>query len=439
MLIFTNGHKNSIKNLLKLIDKFCNASGQMLNPAKSKVFFSDKISGVRRTVILDVTKFKQDKFPAIYLGAPIFPGRSKIIYFKHLEEVVKGKISGWAKHFLSMSGRATLISSVLASVSIHTLSILPVPKVVLKGIERMMCNFLWDRGSTTKHHWVTWEAICKPKDEGGLGLRLLSDVKKCLLSKLAWRFMQNKSIWAKFARSKYLYSSYTSTIWTALKPYIRRLRRDSCWEIGKGDIQLSHFCEWINVKLPKEASDWTIKDVVNNCEIRNMFLGMLEGVIRGVIDSFQLSNKPDVLLWRGAESGVFSTKACYEKIRVALPKSLMFKHLWHPWLPPKISTFVWRLWHKALPTDDNLPRLGFALVSKCWCCKSSKEEETEHMFLHSDLASPVWNFLALMFDKPIPRSMSHLQQEWFVDFKRTDFMSCLSLCLSACTLWRISA
>ncbi|KAL9668232.1 hypothetical protein QQ045_002609 [Rhodiola kirilowii] len=160
-------------------------SGLMLNPDKSKVFFSEGIGGTRRKTILVITKFKEGKFPVIYLGAPLFSGRAKISYFKYLEDVVKGEIASWAKNFLLLSGRATLILSVLSSVSIHTLCILPVPKVVINGIERLMHNFVWDSGSSSRHHLVNWEFFCTPKDEGGLGLQRLSDVKQCLLSKLA--------------------------------------------------------------------------------------------------------------------------------------------------------------------------------------------------------------------------------------------------------------
>ncbi|CAM8892705.1 unnamed protein product [Rhodiola kirilowii] len=227
MLVFSNGHKNSMKRLTNLIGHFCDVSGQMLNPAKSMIYFSEGIIFKRRKTIIEMTKFQEGKFPVIYLGAPLFCGRSKISYFNHLEEVVKGKIAGWSKNFLSIGGRATLINAVLSSVSIHTLSILPVPKTIIKGLERLMRNFLWDRGTSQRHHWVNWETICTPKDEGGLGLRQLLDVKQCLLSKLAWNFLENKSLWANYARDKYLHSSYSSAIWTAIQPYIRRLRRDS--------------------------------------------------------------------------------------------------------------------------------------------------------------------------------------------------------------------
>ncbi|KAL9666676.1 hypothetical protein QQ045_001012 [Rhodiola kirilowii] len=210
----------------------------MLNPDKSKVFFSEGIGGTRRKTILDITKFKEGKFPVIYLGAPLFSGRAKISYFKYLEDVVKGEIASSAKNFLLLSGRATLILSVLSSV---------------------------------------------------------------------------------------------------------------------------------------------------------------KGVLRGVVDNFLLTHKPDSLLWRGCDSGSFSTKACYDKIRKSLPKSTLFKHSWHYWLPLKISAFIWRLWYRALPTDDNVIRIGFDMVSKCWCCKNSRMENLEHIFIESDLTTPIRNYLGILF------------------------------------------
>ncbi|KAL9658956.1 hypothetical protein QQ045_015584 [Rhodiola kirilowii] len=408
MLVFSNAHKISFSNMLSTIDHFCGVSGQMLNPNKSKLFFSSGIREARRKTILEMTKFKEAHFPVQYLGAP--PSLEK--------------------------PRATLIMSVLSLVSIHTLYILLVPKVIIKGIEKLMRNFLWDKGTSTRHHWVKWESICVPKDEGGLGLRQLMVVKQCLLSKLALRFFQNQSLWAKYARDKYLHSSYSSAIWTAVQPFIRSLRRDSCWEIGRGEIGLRHFCEWLNVQLPKEATQWQIKDVINDPDIKARFICMLEGVLRDVVNNFHLSNKTDALLWRGCESGKFSTKVCYEKLRKALPKSKLFKSIWHNWLPTKISAFLWRLWHRALPTDDNASRIGFHIVSKCWCCQSSQVETSEHIFINSDLAVQIWSHLAMLFDKVIPTSMAALQT-WFINAQESTFMDCLCLGLAACSLWEI--
>ncbi|CAM8968841.1 unnamed protein product [Rhodiola kirilowii] len=148
LLLFSNGHINYVKNLIKALQHFCDLSGQQLNPAKSKIFFSKHIFLSRKQNILKETQFKEDQFPTRYLGAPLFPGRPIIAYFKHLEDNIRNKITGWAKKFLSMAGRATLILSVLNSLSIHTLSVIPTLKTVLHSMERLFANFFWDG----KHH-----------------------------------------------------------------------------------------------------------------------------------------------------------------------------------------------------------------------------------------------------------------------------------------------
>ncbi|KAL9685973.1 hypothetical protein QQ045_023428 [Rhodiola kirilowii] len=115
--------------------------------------------------------------------------RCKGCYFHKLEESVRNKISGWSKSFLSMGGRATLLSYVLGSIPIHTLFILPVPKGCIKRIESIMANFLWDSCQNSRRHWVSWQKVCSLNSEGGLGIIPLADVKKAVLSKLTWRFM----------------------------------------------------------------------------------------------------------------------------------------------------------------------------------------------------------------------------------------------------------
>ncbi|KAL9679446.1 hypothetical protein QQ045_017308 [Rhodiola kirilowii] len=94
LLLFTSGRKDSVRKLIEIINHFCGVSGQMLNPDKSK----------NKSLRISV---KSE-------GA-------KISYFTHLEDATKGKIEGWTKKFLSISGRATLVSSVLAP-SVFTLS-----------------------------------------------------------------------------------------------------------------------------------------------------------------------------------------------------------------------------------------------------------------------------------------------------------------------------
>ncbi|KAL9675669.1 hypothetical protein QQ045_003873 [Rhodiola kirilowii] len=156
MVVFANGRKNSVRKMVDIIQSFCYTSGQILNPDKSCIFFSTSIKENRRINLLDLTGFKTGLFPVTYLGDILFLGRPKIEYFIHLKKCIKAKIFEWTKCFLSISGRATLIASVLGSLSIHTLSIIPVPKGCLKKMESLLSNFLWDSGESCRRHWVSW-------------------------------------------------------------------------------------------------------------------------------------------------------------------------------------------------------------------------------------------------------------------------------------------
>ncbi|KAI3473656.1 hypothetical protein Pfo_031430, partial [Paulownia fortunei] len=60
---------------------------------------------------------------------------------------------------------------------IFLIQVLQPPKAVLHTIEQIMEKKFW--GSYGEHrrlHWASWDTICYPIEEGGLGIRKLSDV-----------------------------------------------------------------------------------------------------------------------------------------------------------------------------------------------------------------------------------------------------------------------
>ncbi|KAL9670119.1 hypothetical protein QQ045_007670 [Rhodiola kirilowii] len=65
--------------------------------------------------------------------------------------------------------------------------------------------------------------------------------------------------------------------------------------------------------------------------------------------------------------------------------------IWHAWLPPKVSAFIWRLKKRDVPTDDRVQGCGIPLASKCRCCVVSKQEFMLHLFIQGEVASQVWS------------------------------------------------
>ena len=81
-------------------------------------------------------------------------------------------------------------------------------------LEKIQHNFLWSRGSKKiRLSLVSWEAVCKPKSRGGLGVRKIIDLNNVLLTKMGWILMYKESNLCNIMKAKYLgnlnFSHYT--------------------------------------------------------------------------------------------------------------------------------------------------------------------------------------------------------------------------------------
>ena len=51
-----------------------------------------------------------------------------------------------------------------------------------------------------------WDVICRPKDQGGLGVEDLEIKNKCLLRKWLHNILTEDEVWQELLRNKYLHS-----------------------------------------------------------------------------------------------------------------------------------------------------------------------------------------------------------------------------------------
>jgi hypothetical protein len=55
-----------------------------------------------------------------------------------------------------------------------------------------------------KVHWVTWDKLTRPKNQGGVGFRDMSKFNQALLVRQAWRLIQYPdSLCAKLLKVRY--------------------------------------------------------------------------------------------------------------------------------------------------------------------------------------------------------------------------------------------
>jgi hypothetical protein len=99
-------------------------------------------------------------------------------------------LSGWRALLLSPAGRLVLVNAVLDSLPTHAMAALQLPPAVIAALDALRRAFLWGVGegrASGAKCLVAWDKVCRPKDEGGLGVHALRLQTACLLVKLLHR------------------------------------------------------------------------------------------------------------------------------------------------------------------------------------------------------------------------------------------------------------
>lgn len=106
-----------------------------------------------------------------------------------------------------------------------------------------------------------------------------------------------------------------------------------------------------------------------------------------------LSNKDD----KADSKGGFSLISCWNLIRIKRMPKTWSDVIWKAAVPPKISFFMWKLFHDAIPIDSKISQCGVQLASCCNCCTSSKCEDINHLLVDSELANYIWHSMSRIF------------------------------------------
>ncbi|GKD83620.1 RNA-directed DNA polymerase, eukaryota, reverse transcriptase zinc-binding domain protein [Tanacetum coccineum] len=236
LLVFCHGDPESVKVMKKSLDEFSGFSGLLPNLQKSTIFFGG-LSSAEQQSILYIIPFPIGKLPVRYLEVPLLTKKLSINDCKPLISKVKTKISDWKNKFLSYAGRVQLIASILSSMQSYWASIFLLPKQVIYEINKILKGFLWCQGELSKGKAkVSWEKICNPKDQGGLGLKNLGVWNEVLMIKHLWNVaMKKDTLWVKWI-------------------YMERLKGRSIWE-----VQSDNKCTvgWKNILSLREKNEKT--------------------------------------------------------------------------------------------------------------------------------------------------------------------------------------
>jgi hypothetical protein len=93
------------------------------------------------------------------------------------------------------------------------LSFLKIPKGVRKRLDFYRSRFFWQSDELKRKYRLTkWNIICRPKDQGGLGVEVLELKNKCLLSKWLYKLLNEEGVWKELLHNKYLQNKTLSQV-----------------------------------------------------------------------------------------------------------------------------------------------------------------------------------------------------------------------------------
>jgi hypothetical protein len=203
-LLMGNPIVREANSLLAILQTFLDASGLDYNKDKSQIFFFNTPPPIQRH-ISDILGFNRSSLPSKYLGIPLIDNSLQNSSWEHLLSSFTKRLSSWTFRALNLPSRLTLLQAVLQALPIYTFSALATPKFVLTTIKSLQRNFIWQGlNSGKKIALVSWDKLCRPKEQGGLGLRDHFIMNKVLSAKIWWRWLKNpKDLWARLWGKKY--------------------------------------------------------------------------------------------------------------------------------------------------------------------------------------------------------------------------------------------
>ncbi|KAE8716020.1 hypothetical protein F3Y22_tig00110156pilonHSYRG00217 [Hibiscus syriacus] len=405
LIIFCRDSPTQILNVRRVLRIFSLMSGLNLNLSKSKLFgvnLGEELLEERASVV----GCGVGALPMSYLGLPVGTSKNSDMLWEPVIQNFSSKLAGWKASTLSLAGRLVLVKTVLSSLPIFFMSIFKIPPKVNRKLNSIMASFLWGEGPERKQiHWVNWNLVCQPFDEGGLGVLDLRLINRVLLGKWVWKFANEKdSLWKNLLCCIHNSSNLSLSLSSAVSPqdswvwrgirsnYEKRdeigdcLRSNSKMQVGNGgrvaDFGSQEISGWVwNIQLRRNLCDWELDQWISLMSLLDN-IGLLESV-------------DDFLAWSGIGDGQFSAKSC----RLTISGRSRGNFQWSSWVwsgfaAPKVQTFLWQLSHYKVVVRVELKKRGVPLENVlCPLCLKA-DETIQHLFIVCPIAGELWSSLS---------------------------------------------
>lgn len=403
--------------VLRCLKLYGDASGQQINPSKSSIIFGDLVDLGLREDIKQVLKIEKEGGEGTYLGLPeVFKGSKKNI-LNYIREKLQHRLHGWFARTLSQGGKEILLKSIGMALPVYAMSVFKLPKDLCAKLTSAMRDFWWGNGgSRRKLPWVSWDTMCKDKEEGGLGFHDLGRFNQALLGKQAWRvFSRPDSLMARVLKSRYFKNgsfleasigSRPSFIWRSILHGREALKSGMLRTIGSGEQTNVWTSNWLldDESRPPMYRQNSIVDLTllvsdlrlpnsSAWDIQKVFDTFTEEDAARILKIKLSLDKQDTDVWGFTKDGVYTTRSGYKMLSVIhnsnnpSPRPLppvekqLWKSIWKLKTSPKIQHFLWRALSGALAVSERLQSRGIHVDSTCLACGQASETICHVLFL----------------------------------------------------------
>ncbi|WMV13642.1 hypothetical protein MTR67_007027 [Solanum verrucosum] len=126
----------------------------------------------------------------------------------------------------------------------------------VKYMKCMIANFFWGKeNDRRKYHWASWESLSLPYEEGGIGVRRLTDICTSLQCKHWWLLRTTDSLWGQYLKAKYCRVSHPtarkwdtrqSLVWRYMLKNRSMMENNIRWNINSGNCSF-WWDDWLGV------------------------------------------------------------------------------------------------------------------------------------------------------------------------------------------------
>ncbi|KAL4273826.1 hypothetical protein GQ457_13G020550 [Hibiscus cannabinus] len=378
LILYAKANLDQAAVISSILTEFGYFSGHRVNVRKSQIYFSPNTS--------------PDAIDAICTLLSMAPTPS----------LGKAKLNGWTASSLSLAGRVTLASSVLAAIPTFFMQTMRLPIRVCSEIDKIVRGFIWGSSAASrKIYLVNWSSIAQPRARGGLGIPRANERNLAFMQKLAFSLISTpNALWVKALRQKYrmhdlfplsIARPCCSPLWRAMSNVWDSVRDNVSWIVGNG----LHVSVWNDTWVPSlgPLRPWlrVWSHAIANLEFNDLLqhdrqwdVSRLSNLLLPEAVPFIIGIPPpncatsDAFAWISTSSGIFSVASAYAHLLelawdIIDPK---WSWVWSLDVTPRIRMFIWLVLKRRLMTNEERTRRRLTLDASCPCCGYISESIT---------------------------------------------------------------